>query len=226
MSNFFLRALDEKYGVPFTEPPMPVGIEFTGWWLRDVAKLFGKEKEIEQVIAEEVAKIRPELDEIRKQVEGKRAYVGFNLARSVGIQSLLQELGMETAVTTGFEYSDDYGQAPLENLARRSKNFLVQIGNFQQFEWTNLFHSEKPDILIGGQEHSGWALRDGIPVTAVLPDTFYIGYEGALVFARDIAKSLRNPSYAKNIAKRVKQPYLESWYSQNPFKYIGGGEGQ
>jgi len=52
----------------------------------------------------------------------------------VGIQSLLQELGMETAVTTGFEYSDDYGQAPLENLARRSKNFLVQIGNFQQFE--------------------------------------------------------------------------------------------
>jgi len=44
MSNFFLRALEEKYSVPFTEPPMPVGIEFTGWWLRDVAKLFGKEK--------------------------------------------------------------------------------------------------------------------------------------------------------------------------------------
>ena len=85
--------------------------------------------------------------------------MGFNLARSVGIQSLLQELGMETAVTTGFEYSDDYGQAPLENLARRSKNFLVQIGNFQQFEWTNLFHTERPDILVGGQEHSGWALR-------------------------------------------------------------------
>jgi nitrogenase molybdenum-iron protein alpha chain len=226
MSNFFLRALEEKYSVPFTEPPMPVGIEFTGWWLRDVAKLFGKEKEMEKVIAEEEAKIKPRLDKIRKQVEGNRAYVGFNLARSVGIQSLLQELGMETAVTTGFEYSDDYGQAPLENLARRSKNFLVQIGNFQQFEWTNLFHSEKPDILIGGQEHSGWALRDGIPVTAVLPDTFYIGYEGALVFARDIAKSLRNPSYAKNITKRVKQPYKESWYSQNPFKYITGGEGQ
>lgn len=226
MSNFFLRALDEKFDVPFTEPPMPVGIEFTGWWLRDVAKLFGKEKEIEKVIAEEEARIRPKLDEIKRLVEGKRVYVGFNLARSVGIQSLLQELGMETAVTTGFEYSDDYGQAPLENLARRSKNFLVQIGNFQQFEWTNLFHSEKPDILVGGQEHSGWALRDGIPVTAVLPDTFYIGYEGALTFAKDIAKSLRNPSYAKNISQRVKQPYKESWYSQNPFKYIGGGDGQ
>jgi nitrogenase molybdenum-iron protein alpha chain len=226
MSNFFLRALDEKYGVPFAEPPMPVGIEFTGWWLRDVAKLFGKEEEMENVIAEEEARVRPQLDEIRKKVEGKRAYVGFNLARSVGIQSLLQELGMETAVTTGFEYSDDYGQAPLENLARRSKNFLVQIGNFQQFEWTNLFHSEKPDILVGGQEHSGWALRDGIPVTAVLPDTFYIGYDGALTFARDIAKSLRNPSYAYNISQRVKQPYKESWYSENPFKYIVEGEGQ
>ena len=81
---------------------------------------------------------------------------------------------------------------------------------------------------MGGQEHSGWALRDGIPVTAVLPDTFYIGYEGELTFARDIAKSLRNPSYAKNISQRVKQPYKESWYSQDPFKYIveTGGNSQ
>lgn len=221
MSNFFLRALDERYGVPFTEPPMPVGIEYTNWWLRDVAKLFGKQDEIEKVIAEEEARIRPKLDEIKKQVEGRRVYVGFNLARSVGVQSLLLELGIETAVTTGFEYSDDYGQAPLENLSKRSKNFLVQIGNFQQFEWTNLFHKEKPDILIGGQEHSGWALRDGIPVTTLLPDTFYIGYDGAVSFAKDITKSLRNPSFAKNIAKRVKQPYKESWYSQDPFKYIG-----
>lgn len=226
MSNFFLRALDEKYLIPFTEPPMPVGIEFTGWWLRDVARLFGKEKEIELVIAEEEARIRPQLEEIRRQVAGKRVYVGFNLARSVAIQSLLQELGMETLVTTGFEYSDDYGQAPLENLAKRSKDFLVQVGNFQQFEWTNLFHREKPDILVGGQEHSGWALRDGIPVTAVLPDTFYIGYEGAISFARDIAKTLRNPSYAQNISKHVKQPYKNSWYSQDPFKYIAGGDGQ
>ncbi|MFB3764765.1 MAG: nitrogenase component 1 [Methanotrichaceae archaeon] len=220
MSNFFLRALDEKYDVPFAEPPMPVGIEYTGWWLRDVAKLFGKQDEIEKVIAEEEARVRPKLDEIRKVVEGKRVYVGFNLARSVGVQSLLLELGMETAVTTGFEYSDDYGQAPLENLAKRSKEFLVQIGNFQQFEWTNLFHREKPDLLVGGQEHSGWALRDGIPVTALLPDTFYIGYEGAVSFAKEITKTLRNPSYANNISKRVKQPYKEIWYSQDPFKYI------
>ncbi len=224
MSNFFLRALDERYDVPFTEPPMPVGIEFTNWWLRDVAKLFGKEVEIEKVIQEEEARIRPKLDEIRKQVEGKRVYVGFNLARSVGIQSLLQELGMETAVTTGFEYSDDYGLEPLQNLRKRGKDFLVQIGNFQQFEWTNLFHKIRPDLLVGGQEHSGWALRDGIPVTAVLPDTFYIGYEGALSFAGELVKSLRNPSYANNISKRVKQPYKESWYSQDPFKYIADTE--
>jgi nitrogenase molybdenum-iron protein alpha chain len=231
MSNFFLRALDERYDVPFTEPPMPVGIEFTNWWLRDVAKLFGKEVEIEKVIQEEEARIRPKLDEIRKQVEGKRVYVGFNLARSVGIQSLLQELGMETAVTTGFEYSDDYGLEPLQNLRKRGKDFLVQIGNFQQFEWTNLFHKIKPDLLVGGQEHSGWALRDGIPVTAVLPDTFYIGYEGAISFAKELVKSLRNPSYSNNISKRVKQPYKESWYSQDPFKYIAeteenGGNGR
>ncbi|PWB49687.1 MAG: hypothetical protein C3F06_14055 [Candidatus Methanoperedenaceae archaeon] len=221
MSNYFFREFEQKYDVPFAEPPMPVGIEFTDWWLRDAAKLLGKEKEIEKVIEDEHARIKPELEDIKIQLKGKKAYIGFNLAKSLSLQSLLVELGIDTVVTTGFEYSDDYGLAPLENLKSRCSDFTVHIGNFQHFEWANLFNREKPDVLVGGLELGGWALRQGIPVAPVLPQTFFTGYEGALSYGKDIVKSLKNPSFAKNLAQRVKLPYRKEWYSENPFKYIG-----
>lgn len=223
MSNLFLINMEKKYGIPYVEPPMPVGIEFTNWWLRETAKLFGKEKEIEDVIKEEEARVAPILKEIRSKLEGKRAFVGFNLARTLAIQSLIEELGMETAVSTGLEYSDVYGLAPLENLNRRSKKeFTLQIGNFQHFEWVNLLAKEKPDVLVGGIEYCSTGIRQGIPVAPVLPGTLYVGYEGALSFGKELLRSIRNPSYARKISERANLPYRESWYSQSPFKYIGG----
>ncbi|HEY3362898.1 MAG TPA: nitrogenase component 1 [Methanosarcina sp.] len=225
MSNLFLINMEKKYGIPYVEPPMPVGIEFTNWWLRDTAKLFGKEKEIEEVIKEEEARVTPLLNEIRSKLEGKRAFVGFNLARTLALQSLLDEFGMETAVSTGLEYSDAYGLAPLENLNRRSKKeFTLQIGNFQHFEWVNLLAKEKPDVLVGGIEYCSTGVRQGIPVAPVLPGTLYVGYEGALSFGKELVRSLRNPSYAKKISARVNLPYRENWYSQSPFKYIGDNQ--
>jgi nitrogenase molybdenum-iron protein alpha chain len=222
MSNLFLISMEKKYGIPYVEPPMPVGIEFTNWWLRDTARLFGKEQEIEKVIEEEEARVAPVLNEIRSKLEGKRAFVGFNLARTLAIQSLLEEFGLETAVSTGLEYSDAYGLAPLENLNRRSKKeFTLQIGNFQHFEWVNLLAKEKPDVLVGGIEYCSTGIRQGIPVAPVLPGTLYVGYEGALSFGKELVRSLRNPSYAKKISSRANLPYRASWYSQSPFKYIG-----
>lgn len=222
MSNYFFREFEKLYNVPFTEPAMPVGIQYTDTWLRDAARIMGKEKEIEKVIKDEHVRIKPQIEELKKQLKGKKAYIGFNLAKSLSLQSLVQELGMDTVVTTGFEYSDDYGLALLEDLNSRCNDFKVHIGNFQHFEWANLFNREKPDVLVGGLELGGWALRQGIPVAAIRPHTLYIGYEGALSYGRDIVKSQKNPSFASKLAERVKLPYKKEWYSENPFKYIGG----
>jgi len=56
----------------------------------------------------------------------------------------------------------------------------------------------------------------------VLPDTFYCGYEGATCFGIKIEKALKNKAFPTNLSKHVKNPYKEGWYSENPFKYIGG----
>jgi nitrogenase molybdenum-iron protein alpha chain len=223
MSNYFFQEFERSFCVPFAEPSMPVGVEFTDLWLRKVGDMMGVSDRVEEVIAAERAAIEPQLAEIREKVRGKRAYVGFNLEKSLSLQSLLTELEMVTVVSTGFEYSDAYGKAAIENLnSRCGGKYTLHIGNFQHFEWANLFHREKPDLLVGGLELGGWALRQGIPVAPVLPHTFFLGYGGALSCGKDIVNSLRNASFSANLGRHVKLPYRQGWYESSPLAYIGG----
>jgi len=225
MSNYFFRQLKVKYGVSYVEPPMPVGLEFTDWWLRDVGRMLGIEEKVEDLIKKEHARVRPQLDELREELQGKRAYIGFNLEKSLSLQSLMTELGIETVVSTGFEYSDDYGLDRIENLNKRcGGNYTLHIGNFQHFEWAHLFNREKPDLLVGGLELGGAALRQGVPVAPVLPGTFYLGYDGAVNYAREIVKALRNTAYSRNLARHVQLPYRKSWFRQKTHTYIGRSE--
>lgn len=225
MSNYFLTQFKEKFGVPFVEPPMPVGLEFTDWWLRDIGKMLGIEDRVEQLIESEHARVRPQIEELRAQLQGKRAYIGFNLEKSLSLQSLMIEFGIETVVSTGFEYSDAYGLDRIENLnSRCGGNYTLHIGNFQHFEWAHLFNREKPDVLVGGLELGGAALRQGIPVAPVLPGTFYLGYDGAVNYGRELVKALRNTAYSRNLAARAKLPYRTSWFKQKTHKYIGRSE--
>jgi nitrogenase molybdenum-iron protein alpha chain len=225
MSNYFFKQFKDKFDVPFVEPPMPVGLEFTDWWLRDVGKMLGIEDKVEQLIESEHARVKPQIEELKAQLQGKRAYIGFNLEKSLSLQSLLIELGIETVVSTGFEYSDAYGLDRLENLNKRcSGNYTLHIGNFQHFEWAHLFNREKPDMLVGGLELGGAALRQGVPVAPVLPGTFYLGYDGAVNYGKEIVKSLRNTAYSRNLAERVKLPYRKNWFKQKTHKYIGRRE--
>lgn len=225
MSNYFLTQFNDKFGVPFVEPPMPVGLEFTDWWLRDIGKMLSIEERVEQLIESEHARIKPQIEELKSQLQGKRAYIGFNLEKSLALQSLMIELGIETVVSTGFEYSDAYGLDRLENLnSRCGGNYTLHIGNFQHFEWAHLFNREKPDMLVGGLELGGAALRQGVPVAPVLPGTFYLGYDGAVNYGREIVKALRNTAFSRNLAERAKLPYRKSWFKQKTHKYIGRSE--
>jgi nitrogenase molybdenum-iron protein alpha chain len=61
-------------------------------------------------------------------------------------------------------------------------------------------------------------------VAPVLPDTFYLGYDGAVNYGKEIVKSLRNTAFSRKLAERVKLPYRKSWFRQKTHKYIGRSE--
>jgi len=50
-----------------------------------------------------------------------------------------------------------------------------------------------------------------------------MGYVGVYEVARRLARTLKNTSYSRNIAKHAHLPYRQEWYAQDPFTYINPG---
>jgi nitrogenase molybdenum-iron protein alpha chain len=89
-----------------------VGAESSAKSLRRIAQYFGDEElkaRVEEVIAEELPKVKAVIDEIRPRTEGKTAMLFVGGSRAHHYQDLFTELGM-TTVAAGYEFAhrDDY----------------------------------------------------------------------------------------------------------------------
>ena len=46
------------------------------------------------------------------------------------------------------------------------------------------------------------------------------GYEGTLNFAKSILDTIKNRSFEKSLAARIKLPYTKWWYEQDTDKFL------
>lgn len=109
--NYIAEMLEIKYGTPWLKVNF-IGVEATCQSLRDMAQYFGDEeliKKTEEVIAKELARIEPILEQYRKICKGKTAFCFVGGSRGHHYQKLFEDLGIET-VLAGYEFAhrDDY----------------------------------------------------------------------------------------------------------------------
>lgn len=218
----FMKTLEEDYSIPYSHTVMPIGMRNTDKWFRGIAKVVGKEKEAEEIIESEHKRILPLVERIRERLQGQRVFICGGTGRSFAAAALIDDFGMELAGLETPTYDGD-AQEDIEYLNQIHKDYVVDIANMQPFEQVNLLNRIKPDVFIGIPE---WAAKLGIPTTHVLDAKRpTMGYDGLLYLGNKIADQLQNPGFNKKLAKHVKLPYKESWYKENAFKYIVGGEG-
>lgn len=217
----FMYSLYEDYGIPYSHTVMPIGIRNTDIWFRGVAKVLGKEAEVEAIIAREHERIEPLVAKIRERLQGKRVFICGGTGRSFAAAALIDDFGMELVGLETPTYDQD-AQDDIEYLNGIHKDFVVDIANMQPFEQVNLLSKLKPDAFIGVPE---WAAKLGLPTTHVLDGKRpTMGYDGLLFLGNKIADQLQNPGFNVKLSKYAKLPYKESWYHENAFKYIVGGE--
>lgn len=215
----FMKTLEEDYGIPYSHTVMPIGIRNTDKWYRGIAKVLGKEAEVEKIIEAEHARIEPLVARIRAKLEGKRVFICGGTGRSFAAAALIDDFGMKLVGLETPTYDAD-AQVDVEYLNGIHKDFVIDIANMQPFEQVNLVKKLKPDAFIGVPE---WAAKLGIPTTHVLDGKRpTMGYDGLLYLGNKIAEQLSNPGFNKKLAEHVKLPYKESWYGQDAFKYIVG----
>jgi nitrogenase molybdenum-iron protein alpha chain len=225
--DYLLGHLKEKYNVPYIISTMPIGIESTNQWIRDLAAFFGFGEQAERLIALEEGELREALKEFEPVFSGKRAFVSAGEIRAFVTAGLLFELGFEIVGIRAFHH-DEYADPEYEKLARRTQNdYVVGIANVQPFEEVNLLNKLKPDIFLGHWNGNSTAAKLGIPASVIYHTGMnFIGYRGVYEIARRLAKQLQNTAYNRKLSKYVNLPYSPGWYEEDPFKYIkqAGGE--
>ncbi|MTV48269.1 nitrogenase [Heliobacillus mobilis] len=219
--DYILKHLKEKYDVPYQLKHMPIGIENTNRWLRDIAVFFGLEERAEQIIEQEVQELGSALEEFKPLFAGKTVFVSAGEFRALATAQLLMELGFDVRGIRSFHH-DEFAEGEYEKLARQAKtDFLINIANVQPFEEANLLQKLKPDLFLGHTNGNMTASKLGI-ATHVIYNTglSYVGYKGAYELARRLYRQLRNPSFNINLSKHIRLPYRAEWYQADPFRYI------
>ena len=118
--NYMGDMMETKFGIPWMKVNF-VGAESSAKSLRKIAEYFGDaglKARVEEVIAEEMPKVKAIIDEIRPRTEGKTAMLFVGGSRAHHYQDLFTELGM-TTVAAGYEFAhrDDYeGREVLPNI--------------------------------------------------------------------------------------------------------------
>jgi len=222
--DYFLDYLKERFDVPYTLAHMPIGIENTGLWLKDIADRLGLGAEAETVIKEEETALHKALAQFKEYFKGKRVFVSAGEFRALSTSLLLEELGFEVVGIRSFHH-DAFADNEYEKLNRSAKSdYVVNIANVQPFEEANLLKKLKPDLFLGHTNGNATAAKLGIPTHPIYYSGIaYIGYAGAYQLAKRLYRLLKNPSFNRNLSKHVTLPYKQEWYSESPFAYIKGG---
>ncbi|MBP2650439.1 MAG: nifD 4 [Firmicutes bacterium] len=109
--NYIAEMLEIKYGTPWLKVNF-IGVNGTIDSLRNMAQYFGDPELVqrtEDVIARELARIEPLMEQYKKICEGKTAFCFVGGSRGHHYQGLFAELGIDT-VLAGYEFAhrDDY----------------------------------------------------------------------------------------------------------------------
>lgn len=227
LGTYLAAALEEKYGVTEVKSPPPYGLAAADIWFRELGRVTGKEKEVEEYIAEERARVIPQIAEYKEKLKGKKAFVVAGGIYGHSIMYILKELGIEVAGGAIFHHDQKFdNQDEKTDSLEHLVNNYGDVDNFsishkQSYELVNILNRIKPDIFI--VRHPGmsiWGAKLGIPTFLMGDEQFGFGYQGILNYAEKIADTISNPAYVKNLAKHTKLPYTKWWLEQDPHYFV------
>jgi len=209
--------LNEEHGIPFTKPGMPMGGRETEAWLMAIAERFGLEARAEAVLEEERERYLPKIAEVRREIGGKRVLIVNNLMRGICNAALARDLGLEVAAVQSAMIDPFLG----EGLAGAGVGAGVPVtfNGAQPYEAANLAKRLGVDLILGmGVD---LARKLGVPGPATVDRLrCTCGYKGLLSMGRKFAGALSNTNFERKLAARKPLPYRESWYAEDPFKFI------
>jgi nitrogenase molybdenum-iron protein alpha chain len=233
LGSYLGAVLEQDFGVPEIPAAPPYGVAQTDRWFRALGKVLGKEDIAEKIIAEKKKEYLPKIEELRKKLSGKTAYVTAGAAHGHALLNVLGELGLKAVGAAIFHHDSVYDSGRPENdqLAQRVTDYgnvpNYNVCSKQEFELVNALNRIRPDVLLA--RHGGmtlWGAKLGIPALLVGDEHYSMGYEGLVRYGERLLEVMENDEFVKNLEKHAVNPYTKWWFEQQPYYFLKGGPGK
>ncbi len=221
LGTYVVDVLEKEFGVPKINAPAPYGMDWTDRWYREVARVTGRSGMVEDLIEEEHARIRPELEELRAELSGKRVYIYAGDSYAHNMASLVTDLGMEICGITTLHHDmrtdgKDAADSTLSEMIRVAGDVDgFSVCNKQPYEVIKLIKRANPDFMI--VRHMNMTIlggKLGIPCLLEGEINISAGYDGILI----LGKRIRDLLKARGILTTLKEyntfPYTGWWMEQ------------
>jgi nitrogenase molybdenum-iron protein alpha chain len=229
-SNYLGSKLEKEYGVKNIELPMPCGFNNTDILLREVGKLFHKEKEIENIIINEKDKYKFQLERLKKRLSWVSCLPIILKGRNhyeKAVLDMLRELGMKIIGDSSNGEPIQYKTIVPKN-NKRLKMFQMKdsaeslygkdglkIAMKQNYQLVNFINNQKPDVLLVMHYSLGYiGNRMGIPTICLDNISEIYAYAGLVKFGNEILKAVSRKGLLEKIAQYNKLPYSNWWMEQ------------
>jgi len=193
--TYLAKMMKEKYGIPFIRVSY-FGLEDMSKALYDVAGYFKDDPEImkrtQEIVRNEINAVYPELQKIKKSLQGKKAaiYVG-GAFKAFSLIKALRYIGMDVILAgsqTGTK--EDY-----EILREMCDDGTVIVDDANPLELSKYIIEKKADLVIGGVKERPIAYKMGIGFCdhnheRKIP---LAGYIGMLNFAKEVYATVMSP---------------------------------
>ncbi|NJK36908.1 MAG: nitrogenase iron-molybdenum cofactor biosynthesis protein NifE [Oscillatoriales cyanobacterium RM1_1_9] len=187
------RKMEERYGIPYIEESF-YGIDDMNHFLRTIAIKLGDaelQERVEQLIAEETARLDIALTPYRERLKGKRVVLYTGGVKSWSIVSAAKDLGIDV-VATSTKKSTEEDKAKIKELLGKD-GIMIEKGNAQ--ELLKIIARTKADMLIAGGRNQYTALKARIPFLDINQERHhpYAGYDGMIEMAKELEEALYSP---------------------------------
>jgi nitrogenase molybdenum-iron protein alpha chain len=231
-SSYLAGALEQMFGVKYFQTHLPFGgIGFERFY-RDLASYVGKADTAEQVIQEERALYADELEELRRKLKGKTAFVALGASYAFEYVRMLNELGVKTTHAVAYHYDprlDGLSDEPVAAVADADEfgyDFTVTVNDAQEQETYLLMRKYPADIFISRSHGGGlWAARTGMPTFEAEIGLDIIGYKGLAAFGKNLVSRLANTNFTDNLGRWYRSPFTEAFENRDPCSFFEEDEG-
>jgi nitrogenase molybdenum-cofactor synthesis protein NifE len=217
------KMMEETYGIPYLRVSY-LGIEDMAESLYNVAEFFqDQDKEIlgrtRELVHEELAWLYPRLQELRKDLEGKRVaiYVGGSF-KAFSLIKAFRHLGMKVCMVgsqTGTK--EDYAE-----LVRIADPGTILVDDANPLELSAFIKEKDVDVFVGGVKERPIAYKLGVGFCDHNHERKIAleGFVGMYHFAQEIHTSVMSPVW-KFVPRRAGNPFVSQ--QENNAVCAGGG---